>query len=287
MTTTSAAGASPVTASESSSAVDTRRTCTPGKLERDLDVRGHQGDIGAALRQLAGDRDALPARGAVAEETNGIERLAGAAGGHDGADTGQRTGAGWDVGVVVDVDGRLDQGQRGGGDLRDLGQPPWTGIGAGEPAIGRVEHERSARAQRGDVGLGRRVQPHLGVHRRGEQHRAGHREQGGGEQVVGLSGGSAGEQVRRRRCHDREVDPAAEVDVLGLGRAGEDVGVDLVPGEGLPGGATDELQRGRGGHDVHVVPRLGEQTEEGRRLVGGDASSDSEQDAQDYSSVGV
>ena len=57
------------------------------------------------------------------------------------------------------------------------GSRPGPVSAAGEPAGRRVEHDHAALAQGRDVGLGRGVVPHLGVHRRREQHRAPRRQQ--------------------------------------------------------------------------------------------------------------
>ena len=55
---------------------------------------------------------------------------------------------------------------------RRLRQPARSGVGTGQPPDGRLDDESAAPAQRRDVGLGRRVLPHLRVHRRGVHDRA-------------------------------------------------------------------------------------------------------------------
>ena len=119
-----------------------------------------------------------------------------------------------------------DHGQ--GGDVGGLGQPARPGVGAGEPADRGRQHDRAAAAQRGDVVLRGRVQPHLGVHRRHEHDRAGRGEQGGGEQVVGAAGGGAGQQVGGGRRDDDEVGVLPDPHVGDLGDVGPDVGGDRV-----------------------------------------------------------
>ena len=60
-------------------------------------------------------------------------------------------------------------GEEVGGQREDLGrvgQPALAGVGAGQAALGGLDHDGTARAQRGHVGLGGGVLPHLGVHRR-------------------------------------------------------------------------------------------------------------------------
>ncbi len=96
---------------------------------------------------------------------------------------------------------------------RGLRQPAGTQIGTGEPARVRVDHHGTALAQGGHVGLGRRVQPHLGVHGRREQNRRPRGEQHVGQQVVGPAGGGSGEQVRGRGGDDHQVGLLAELDM--------------------------------------------------------------------------
>ena len=70
--------------------------------------------------------------------------------------------------------------------------------------------------ERVDVGLGGRVQPHLGVHRRSEDDRAVGGQQGGGEQVVGPAGGGPGQQIGGGRCDEHQVGLLTEPDVRHL-----------------------------------------------------------------------
>ena len=88
-------------------------------------------------------------------------------------------------------------------DLGGLGQPALAGVGAGEPALGRLDDEGAARAQGRDVGPGGGVLPHLGVHRRREHHRAAGGEQRVGEQVVGQAVRGLGQQVGGGRARRR------------------------------------------------------------------------------------
>ena len=105
---------------------------------------------------------------------------------------------------------------------------------------------RAAAAQRGDVGQGGRVLPHLGVHRRREHHRAAGGEQGVGEQVVGQAVRGPGQQVGGGRGDDDQVGLLAEPDVRHLVDVGPDVGGDRLAGQRRPGGGADEPQRRRG-----------------------------------------
>ena len=175
-----------------------------GRVAQLRGVRGDQRHRRAALRRDPGERVALPARRAVAEEADGVEGLAGAARGDHHPPAGEV--AGQRVGPLQQQPGQL-------GDLGGLGQAPGPGVAAGEPARGRLHDDRAAATQQRHVVPRGRVLPHLGVHRGHEQHRAAGREQRGGEQVVRAAVRGAGQQVRRRRGDDDEVGLLAELDV--------------------------------------------------------------------------
>ena len=113
-----------------------------------------------------------------------------------------------------------------------------------------------------------------------QQHRAGRREQDVGQQVVGEAVRGAGQQVRGGGGDDDEVGVAAQPHVRDLVGAAPDVGRDRLAREGLPGGAPDEVLRGGGGDDGDVVTGLGQLAQQQRRLVGGDAPRDPEDDAR-------
>ena len=257
------------TASPSCSAELTCTTLTPAGSTRPAvcpAIRVTSAPRWAATRAT---RIALLAGAAVADETHRVDRLAGAAGGH------QHPAAREVVGQrVVALQQQL--GQRG--DLLGLGQPAGAAVRAGEPSGGGFEHDRAAAAQRGDVVHGGRVQPHLGVHRRREQHRTSRGEQRGGQQIVGPAVHGAGQQVSGGgRDHD-QVGLLAERDVRHLGDVVEDAGVHRLAGERLEGGGPDEMQRGLGGDDTDLMAGLGELADDGARLVGGDTAGDADDD---------
>ena len=158
------------------------------------------------------------------------------------------------------------------------GSRPGPGVGAGEPADGRRQDDGAAAAQRGDVVLRRRVQPHLGVHRRHEHDRTGRGEQGGGEQVVGAAHGGAGQQVGGGRGDDDEVGVLPDAHVRDLGDVGPDVGGDRVAGQRLEGGRADEVQRAGRRDDADVVPGLGERAQHEGGLVGGHSPAHTQHD---------
>ena len=240
-----------------------------GRVDQAGGVAGDQRDVGAALGGDAGHRVALLAGAAVADESHRVDRLAGAARGHQHLDAGQ---------VVRQRVAAVQQQLGERGDLLGLGQPACAAVGAGEPAGRGFEHDGAAAAQRRDVVDGRRVQPHLGVHRRREQHRTSRGQQRRGQQVVGTAGDGAGQQVGGGRCDDDEVGLLADADVRHLVDVLEDAGVHRVPGQRLERGGADEAQRGLGGNDADGVAGLGELTDHRARLVGGDAAGDADDD---------
>ena len=176
--------------------------------------------------------------------------------------------------------------RRGPGPLRKWPRVRAAGPGpesdAGQPAGGGFQHGDAPAAQRLDVGLGCRVLPHFGVHGRGHQHRAvaGH-QQGVAEEVVGLAGGGACQQVGRGRGHHDQLGFVAEADVVDGVHVVEDAVADRMPGQRLPRGDADEAGRGLRGDDRDVMAGFSKKPEERRHLVGGYPSPDSE----DYAHV--
>ena len=214
------------------------------------DVGGHQGHLGAAGGRGAGQRVALQARGAVAEEAHRVEVLAGAAGGHHDLRPARsrlrrRRGPArrWQTSKISSGSGS---------------RPLPVSAPVSRPSAGSMTRH-AALAQRGDVGLGGGVLPHLGVHRRGEDHRAAGGQQRVGEQVVGQAVGGLGQQVGGGRARPRPGRPTGR-----SGRAGTswtslpDLGRDRLAGQRRPGRRADELQRRRGRYDGDVVAGLGE-----------------------------
>ena len=154
--------------------------------------------------------------------------LAGAAGGDEDPHAGQVIGQG-----VAALQQQL--GERG--DLLGLGQPACAAVGAGEASRRRFQHDRAATAQRGDVVDGGRVKPHLGVHRRREQHGTSRGQQRGGQQVVGTARDGARQQVGGGRGDHDEVGLLADADMRHL--------VDVIPDAGVNRVARTALRRSR------------------------------------------
>ena len=109
-----------------------------GRVAQVRGVRGDERDRRTALRRDPGERVALPARRAVAEVADRVERLTGATRGHHHPPA--REVAGQRVGPLQQQPGEL-------GDLGGLGQAPRPGVTAGEPARGRLHDDR----RRGDA----------------------------------------------------------------------------------------------------------------------------------------
>ena len=205
ITTASAEPAAASTSVRSCSVVSTRTTLTPA---------GSGSAVLAATRVTSAPRDgggpgqrvALEPRGAVAEEADRVEVLAGAAGRHHHLAAGQ---------VRACRDAAREHVDAHVVDLVGLGQPALAGVGAGQPALGGLDDQAAALAQGRDVGLGGGVLPHLGVHRGREHDRAPGGEQGVGEQVVGQAVRGLGQQVGGGRARPRPGRPTGR-----SGRAG-------------------------------------------------------------------
>jgi len=157
-------------------------------------------------------------------------------------------------------------------DLPGLGQAPLAAVGAGQTALRGLQDDHATSAQDRDVGLGRGVLPHLGVHGGCQHHRAACGEQRAGQQVVGEPVRGSCHQVGRRRRHHDQVRLLAEPDVRHLVHCVPDLARDRLAREGGPGRCAHELERGGGGYDGDVVAGLGEATQQLAGLVGGDAT---------------
>ncbi len=240
-----------------------------GGVDESGGVAGDQRDIGAALCRDPGHGVALLSRAAVPDEPHRVDGFAGAARGHQHLDSGQV------VGQCIAA-GQQQLGQRG--DLLGFRQPAGAGVGTRQPTGRRFQDDRAAAAQRGDVVDGGRVKPHLGVHGGCEQHGTSRGQQRRGQQIVGAARHGAREQVCGGRGDHNEVGFLADSDVRHLMDVVPDAGMDRLAGKGFEGGGADKTQRGLGGDDLHGMAGLGELTDHGRRLVGGDASGDADDD---------
>ena len=187
------------------SAVSTRDDGDAGG-RRELDG-AHEHDRRATRRGLGGDRVALLAGAAVGDDAHGVDRLPGAAGGHDDLRAGEVAPPGEDP-------------LGGGHDVDRVGEPAGADVTAGEAPDGGFDDVHAAPAQGGDVLGDGRVLPHLGVHRRADQHRRPGGEQRVGEQVGGQPGGVGADQLGRGRGDDDQVGVLPEAGVRDRRRAG-------------------------------------------------------------------
>ena len=124
--------------------------------------------------------------------------------------------------------------------------------------------------------------PHFRVHGRGHEYGAvsGH-QQGVGEEVIGLAGGRAGQEIGGGRSHDDQFGLMPEADMVDGVDGVEHAVADRVAGKGLPRGNADEPGGRLGGDDRDVMAGFSKKPEERRHLVGGNPSPDSE----DYAHV--
>ena len=164
-----------------------------------------------------------------------------------------------------------EHGLDAGEDLLGLGHAPDALFPLGELAFGRADELDPARAERCDVLLRRRMEPHARVHRRRDQHGAGMGENRLGEHVVGEAVRHARERVRRQRRDDEQI-PAPEMRIRILARRPSR--------ERREGLGRDEAPRGGGQDRFHLVPGPDEQANERAGLVGRNPAGDSEQDAR-------
>ena len=141
-----------------------------------------------------------------------------------------------------------------------------------------LQHGHPTFAQRRDVRTRGRVVPHLGVHRRRDDDGAGGDEAGCGEQIVRSARCEPCQQIRGGGGDDDEVGLLTDADMLHLIDAVEYIGRYRVSRQSLERRGTDEVQRGSGRNDPNGISAFGEPPDDVARLVGGDATGDTEHD---------
>ena len=107
------------------------RAAVDARGDRPIDG-GHQRDRGAAGRGLFGQGVALLARGAVGDEADGVDRLAGAAGGDDHA-------------AGPASDGGVSRRRTASSTIRRIGQAALAQITAGQPSLAGATTRRPSR----------------------------------------------------------------------------------------------------------------------------------------------
>ena len=90
--------------------------------------------------------------------------------------------------------------------------------------------------------------------------------------------GGTRQQVGGGGRDDDQVGALADRDVRHPRHVLEHPGLDRLAGQRLEGGGPDEPQRGFGRDDADLVAGLGELTDDGGGLVGGDTPSDADDD---------
>ena len=131
--------------------------------------------------------------------------------------------------------GRGERRQGGFDDFVRLGEAAEPFVPAGEEALGGADEAGSATFERGHVLLCGRVQPHVAVHRGGDEQRGAGGESDLGQGVAGEAegelgdevGGGWGEQDQRGAIGQRNVDR------LPVGLGGVGCADDRVAGKGL------------------------------------------------------
>ena len=241
------------------------------------DVGGDQRHLRPALGGGGGEGDSHPAAGAVADEADRVDRLAGAAGGDQDPQP--------VPGAVAGGQRRFDPRQQQLG----VGQAAAAELAArGELALLGLDHLDAALAQGREVRLGRRVGVHAVVHRRGEQPRRGAGEERGGEHRVGGAGGELGDRVGRGGRDEEGVAAGGQLEV-----ADRVVGGCSSPGKAPRSGSRSNSEMRTGAPTMpskeaaptkrvavsvitHPHAVAGERRQPGQleRLVGGDAAAD-------------
>ena len=241
---------------------------------------------GAERRRLARQREAHPARGAVADEAHGVDRLARAAGGdeHPQADEVGR-------GRERRRPRRAPRSPPAARRARAGARRPASPLDASRPLPGSsttAPRPRSVATFACVAGCSHMWLFIAGATSSGQ--RRG--ERGARQQVVGEAGGELGDGVRRGRRDDEDVRVADELEVaerVVVGRAdrrgrrrargrARTRREDRRAGQRGERRGPDEALRGGRLDDPYGVACGGRQAHELERLVGGDPAADAEQD---------
>ncbi len=145
----------------------------------------------------------------------------------------------------------------------------------------RADHDRAARNERLQIGLGGGGGEHPAVHRRRDHQRAVRGERGERQQVIGQAERHFCDRVGGDRRDQEQIRRTGEVHMqhVRFGAPQFGIGVRGKAGDRLKGERADEPRRGFGEQHVHVGARLGELARQVDRLVGRDGTGYSQQDA--------
>lgn len=244
---------------------------------------GDEEDAGSAARGLGGEGVAHLAGGAVADEADGVDGLAGSSGGDEDGLAGE---------VWRGGEGFGDGGYDGG----FFGEAASADHAAGEVAGAGLDDADAALAESLEVGLRGWVLQHDDVHGGRDDDGRGGGEVHRREEVVSDAVGEFGEDVGRGGRDDEGgrglgLPYVLDAAVLGAGhlagalRSGvfaPERGDDLVAGDGGEGEGADELLGGARHDDVGVEAGVLELADDLDGLVGGDASGDGDGDFESF-----
>ena len=219
-----------------------------------------QDHVGAGPRTGLRQRIAHLARAGIGDAAHRIHRLEGRPGGQHHRATGQQLGR--------------EMGQRMLQQRLRLQHAALAGLAAGLFAGIRPPDGDAVTFEQGDVALRGGVLPHLAVHRRRDDERAGARRAQRGEQVVAQAVGDLRHHVGGGGRDQHGVGVAREVDVrhVVVHARIPQILPDRIAGQRLEGDGGDEARAGGSEHHVHISARLAEQAREFRRLVGSDTA---------------
>ncbi len=208
----------------------------------------------------------LLAGGAVADEAHRIDRFVGRTRGHQRSLARQRA--------------RLaEEALDGGDDIHHLGQAAVPHLAAGEIAGAGADLQHAAASQRGDIGLGGGMGPHLQIHRGGDQDRLVGGEQRGRGEIVGQAMRHLGQQIGGGGRHHHQIGVARQIDmrhaVIVVGR--EQILGHGLAGQGGEGQGGDEALGRRGQQAAHRSAAVAEPADQIETLIGGDAAGDDQQ----------
>ena len=144
----------------------------------------------------------------------------------------------------------------------------------------RPENVHPALAQHGNIGLHRRMCPHLLVHRRRGIQRCSTGQAQRGQQIVGQSVRQPREQISAGRCDHDALSPARQFDMshCRFGLRIPQAGADGLAGQRLKCRRTDKMRGTFRHHHAHLCPDLVQPTHQVASFVGGDPAGYAQQD---------
>ena len=139
-------------------------------------------------------------------------------------------------------------------DVLRFGKAADTAVAGTKRTRSRLDDVEAALAKRPNVRLRGGRQPHVGMHRRGNDNGCVRCENRQRHHVVGEAAGEARQRIRGRGHDDDEIRDASKLHMLGAPLP-RDIHGDRAGGDALPGGTANEIQRRARRSDIHVVAR--------------------------------